>query len=54
MSEKEKIMIEKIAKLPLELQNRLCDKIDGAVMALDILKTAESGATDKADAEDKI
>lgn len=54
MSEKEKNMIEKIAKLPPELQNRLCDKIDGAVMALDTLKAAESGATDKTDAEDKI
>ena len=54
MSEKEKAMIEKIAKPPPELQNRHCDKIDGAVMALDTLKAAESGATDKADAEDKI
>lgn len=54
MSEKEKTMIEKIAKLPPELQNRLCDKIDGAVMALDTLKVAESGEIGEADAEDKI
>lgn len=54
MSEKEKTMIEKIAKLPPELQNRLCDKIDGAVMALDTLKAADGGENGKADAKDKI
>lgn len=37
MSEKEKSMIEKIAKLPPELQDKFCDKLDGAVMALDML-----------------
>lgn len=37
MSEKEKKMIEKIAKLPPELQDKFADKLDGAVMALDML-----------------
>lgn len=37
MSEKEKAMIENIAKLPPELQDKFADKIEGAAMALDIL-----------------
>lgn len=36
MSEKEKAMIEKIAQLPSELQNRIVDQIDGAIMAMDM------------------
>ena len=35
MSEKEKSMIEKIAKLPPELQDKFADKLDGAAMALE-------------------
>lgn len=38
MSEKEKTILDKIAKLPPELQDRLVDKLDGAVMALDVLE----------------
>lgn len=37
MSEKEKAMCEKISKLPPELQEKFLDKVDGAVMALDLL-----------------
>lgn len=48
MSEKEKTMIEKIAKLPPELQSRFCDKLDGAAMALDTLgETKEVGVNAK-------
>lgn len=44
MSEKEKAMIEKIAQLPPELQNRIVDQIDGAIMAMDMLA---DGKTEK-------
>ena len=44
MSEKEKAMIEKIAQLPSELQNRIVDQIDGAIMAMDMLA---DGKTEK-------
>lgn len=37
MSEKEKTVIEKMAQLPPELQDKFVDKIDGAIMALDML-----------------
>lgn len=46
MSEKEKTMIEKIAKLPPELQDKFCDKLDGAVMAMDILEKKEERKND--------
>lgn len=49
MSEKEKTMLKKIAQLPPELQDKLADRIDGAVMALDMLgkgeKEDENGTT---------
>lgn len=50
MSEKEKVMIEKISKLPSELQDKFCDKLDGAIMALDTMQTekSESSAGEKA------
>lgn len=38
MSEKEKAMVEKIAQLPPELQSRIVDQIDGAIMAMDMLE----------------
>lgn len=41
MSEKEKVMLEKIAKLPPKLLNRFADKVDGAVMALDVLEATK-------------
>ena len=41
MSEKEKSMIEKIAKLP-GLQDKFADKLDGAAMALDVLEKEDS------------
>lgn len=37
MSEKEKTILEKMAQLPPELQDKMAAQIDGAVMALDIL-----------------
>lgn len=37
MSEKEKTILEKMAQLPPELQDKFLDKIDGAIMALDML-----------------
>ncbi|WP_418589630.1 hypothetical protein [Hominenteromicrobium sp.] len=38
MSEKEKAIIQKIAQLPEELQDKMAAQIDGAVMALDMLE----------------
>ena len=38
MSEKEKAMLEKLAALPAPLQDRFLDRIQGATMALDVLK----------------
>jgi hypothetical protein len=50
MSEKEKVMIEKISKLPSALQDKFCDKLDGAIMALDTMQTEKpaSSAGEKA------
>ena len=36
MSEKEKRIMEGVAKLPPQLKDRFLDKIEGAVMALDL------------------
>lgn len=47
MSEKEKSMIEKIAKLPSELQDKFADKLDGAAMALDVLEKRTANAENK-------
>lgn len=41
MSEKEKTILEKMAQLPPELQDKLVDKIDGAVMVLDMLEQSK-------------
>mgnify|MGYP007104056455 CR=1 FL=1 len=41
MSEKEKKIAEGISKLPDELKDRFLDKIEGAVMALDLTKPEE-------------
>lgn len=45
MSEKEKTITEKIAKLPAELQNTFVAQLDGAIMALDTMQ-AEKPAPD--------
>lgn len=37
MSEKEKELCAKVAKLPQELLDKFVDKIDGAAMALEVL-----------------
>ena len=37
MSEKEKTILEKMAQLPTELQDKMAAQIDGAVMVLDML-----------------
>ena len=47
MSEKEKSMIEKIAKLPPELQDKFADKLDGAAMARDVLEKRTANAENK-------
>ncbi len=41
MSEKEKTILEKMAQLPPELQDKMAAQIDGAVMALDMLGKGE-------------
>ena len=40
MSEREKQLLEGVAKLPEPLRKQFLDKIDGAAMALDYLGTA--------------
>lgn len=46
MSEKEKSMCEKISKLPPELQEKFFDKVDGAVMALNLLDSRKENEND--------
>lgn len=41
MSEKEKTILEKMAQLPPELQDKMAAQIDGAVMVLDMLGKGE-------------
>ena len=41
MSEKEKKIAENISKLPEPLKDRFLDKIEGAVMALDLAEKKE-------------
>ena len=41
MSEKEKKLCEKLAKLPPELQDKFYDKLDGAVMVIDAMEAAK-------------
>lgn len=38
MSEKEKILVEKIAAMPDRLKEKFLDKADGALMAMDAMK----------------
>lgn len=42
MSEKEKQMVEKWAKLPPRLQEKLLDQATGAVMAMDAMSREEA------------
>lgn len=46
MSEKEKKIAENISKLPEPLKDRFLDKIEGAVMALDLTATPEKKKED--------
>lgn len=46
MSEKEKAMCEKISKLPPELQEKFFDKVDGAVMAMNLLDSRKEADND--------
>lgn len=46
MSEKEKAMYEKISKLPPELQEKFFDKVDGAVMAMNLLDSKKEADND--------
>lgn len=41
MSEKERSMLEKIACLPAELQDKFADQIDGAATAVEVLKATK-------------
>lgn len=41
MSQKEKTLAEKLGQLPKALQSQFADRIDGAVMALELLKPEE-------------
>jgi len=47
MSEKEKEIVEKIAALPPQLQDKFLDRVEGAIMALDAT-TAEKKEADDA------
>ena len=43
MSEKEKVFLTKIAKLPEPLQDKILDRIEGAAMAIDMMKEVDHG-----------
>lgn len=47
MSEKEKKIAENISKLPEPLKDRFLDKIEGAVMALDLTAPTEKKEEEK-------
>ena len=44
VSEKQKALAEKIAALPEKLQDKFTDKVDGAIMALDLMAEAQADA----------
>lgn len=41
MSEKEKAILSKMAKLPEPLQDKFLDRLEGAAMAIDMMKEVE-------------
>lgn len=41
MSEKEKTILSKMAKLPEQLQDKFLDRLEGAAMAIDMMKEVE-------------
>lgn len=45
MSEKQKQILDKFAKLPEPLQDKFLDRIQGATMALDVLASKEPEQT---------
>lgn len=47
MSEKEKRIMENVAKLPDTLMDRFLDKIEGAVMALDMTNGKEASQSER-------
>ena len=47
MSEKEKELCAKVAKLPQELLDKFVDKIDGAAMAIEVLAAADKAEQGK-------
>lgn len=47
MSEKERVLLEKIARLPKDVQDRFVDKIDGAATAVEVLKTAQPAQSEQ-------
>lgn len=42
MSEREKELIQKIAQLPADVQDRFFDQVTGAVTAVEVLKAAQA------------
>lgn len=42
MSEKERVLLEKIAQLPADVQDRFYDQVAGAVTAVEVLKAAQA------------
>lgn len=47
MSDKEKEMVQKISELPDRLQDKFLDRLDGAVMALDVLSCVKGEDEDE-------
>lgn len=47
MSEKEKVILSKMAKLPEPLQDKFLDRIEGAAMALDLMKEVKHEPREK-------
>lgn len=42
MSERERVLLEKIAQLPADVQDRFFDQVTGAVTAVEALKAAQA------------
>lgn len=53
MSEKEKQMVEKWAKLPPRLQEKLLDQATGAVMAMDAIRKEGAGERPEGEGREK-
>lgn len=47
MSEKEKAILNKMAKLPEPLQDKFLDRLEGAAMAIDMMKEVDHEPREK-------